>query len=236
MATILSNLYLFPKDHKPLKPDGQPKTRPVWGTSETVNQELNEWVSTPVESALNGQEMKEVISTEEMLGWIDKMNKEWEETNFNPEREEVFVGSLDTEALYPSLDATLVAKLCGDLVAKKQLKIENVDYLWASMYLACTMTPEQVTRENMHDCVPDRRYKSGPKLKVGSMRKKNSHEKWVWREDPAKFTYDQKQRILARVVQTLIETTFNTRVQMGWESLQTAKGWSNRDEGQWVPN
>ena len=97
-------------------------------------------------------------------------------------------------------------------MANKQLKLENVDYLWASVYLACTMTPEQVTRERMNDCVPDRKHRSGQKPKVGSMRKKNSHEKLVWREDPAKFKYGQKKRILARVVQTLIETTFNTHV------------------------
>ena len=65
------------------------------------------------------------------------------------QREEVFVGSLDAEALYPSLDATLVAKLCGDLVANKELKIENVDYLWTSVYLACTMMPKQVPRERI---------------------------------------------------------------------------------------
>ena len=57
-----------------------------------------------------------------------------------------------------------------------------------------------------------RRYKSGPQPKVGSMRKKNSHEKWVWRQDPGTFTEMQKKRILARVVQCLIEATFNTHV------------------------
>ena len=45
MATIIPNLYIFPKDHRPVKADGQPKTRPVCGASETINQELSEWVS-----------------------------------------------------------------------------------------------------------------------------------------------------------------------------------------------
>ena len=112
MATILPNLCIFPKDHKPLKPDGQPKTRPVCGASETINQELSEWIST------------------------------------------LIVGSLDAEALYPSLVASEVAKLCGRLVADQGLKVDNVDYKWASVYIACCIEPLEVRKEGLQDCVP----------------------------------------------------------------------------------
>ena len=72
MATIIPNLYIFPKDHKEVGADGQPKTRPVCGASETMNQELSEWVSELVEAALKGMDSKEMISTEELLG-----HKQW---------------------------------------------------------------------------------------------------------------------------------------------------------------
>ena len=75
MATIIPNLYIFPKDHKPVKADGQPKTRPVCGASETINQELSEWVSSLTEAALQGTELKEMISTEEVLAHINWLNK-----------------------------------------------------------------------------------------------------------------------------------------------------------------
>ena len=44
------------------------------------------------------------------------------------------------------------------------------------------------------------------------MRKKNFHEKWVWRQDPGTYTEIQKRRIIARVVQCVVEATFNTHV------------------------
>ena len=58
--------------------------------SETINQELSEWVSALVEVALQGRDLKEVISTEEMLAHIDRLNKAWETTGFNPDTEDVF--------------------------------------------------------------------------------------------------------------------------------------------------
>ena len=44
-ATVIPNLYIFPKDHKDIQEDGNPKTRQVCGASSTINQELSEWIS-----------------------------------------------------------------------------------------------------------------------------------------------------------------------------------------------
>ena len=79
----------------------KPKTRPVCGTSSSINGELSEWISEILEALSQSIESDEVISSEELLSYVDKLNRLLEETGA-PE-EGLCVGSLDVEALYPSL-------------------------------------------------------------------------------------------------------------------------------------
>ena len=78
-ATILPLLHLLVKDHKEVGEGQNPKTRPVCGAATGINGELSEWIADIVEAALQGVDNKEVISTEEMLAHVDRVNKEWEE-------------------------------------------------------------------------------------------------------------------------------------------------------------
>ena len=65
-----------------------------------------------MEAALQGVDNKEVISTEEMLGHVDKLNKAWEDQGKQFEEDELLVGRLDPEALYLSLNTKLCGKEC----------------------------------------------------------------------------------------------------------------------------
>ena len=106
---------------------------------------------------MNQEQQGEAISTEDMLSRVDVLNEKWLSEGVSFEEGELFVGSLDATALYPSLDSLKVAKLCGRLATENRLAIENVDYVWAGAYIACNMHPEQVFREGLSDCVPRRR-------------------------------------------------------------------------------
>ena len=196
---MVPNLYIFPKDHKDVQEDGNPKTCPVCGASSTINQELSEWISELLESALKGMEQAEVISTEEMLSCIDDLNETWKEKQFNPEWDEIFVGSLDAEALYPSLDTDRVAKLCGETLVKSGLKIQNVDWKWATSYVALSFKKQwQVNRAGLADCIPRRRYKHGPRPQITSLEEQEGLEKWVRGKGmPDNLSKDQKDRILS---------------------------------------
>ena len=50
-----------------------PKSRPLCGASETVNMELYEDISLIIEAALEAQEQREIISTEELLAKVDRL-------------------------------------------------------------------------------------------------------------------------------------------------------------------
>ena len=72
--------------------------------------------------------------------------------------------------------------------------------------------PEEARRQGLNDCVPKRLYKFGQKPKVGSIMDKSAHEKWVWQEDRKGYTSNQKQRLLAAVVEQMVIATFSTHL------------------------
>ena len=61
-------------------PGELPKSRPVCGASCSLNQELSEWVSQILEAGIESKEHSEVISTEDLLNQIDRLNKSWRES------------------------------------------------------------------------------------------------------------------------------------------------------------
>ena len=101
--TSIPNLSIMPKDHKEPDPvTGDPATRPVCGASVSPNGELSHYCSDIMDAASDCMVTKEVVSSEDILAKVDKLNevlknKETPEHGF-------FVGSLDVKALYPSLD------------------------------------------------------------------------------------------------------------------------------------
>ena len=102
----------------------------------------------------------ECISTEYLLATIDKIAKEMLERNFSDE--EVFVGSIDTKALYPSLDIKKSGKICRKIVRK----FENVDWWWMMRYLALSMEELDIRRKRLSDVIPKKRAKKGKKPTV----------------------------------------------------------------------
>ena len=120
---VIPQLYLLWKDHKKIGDDGLPKSRPVCGASQTLNTEMSEWVSDILESTLATMESSEVISTEDLMSHVDMLNEKWAKDKFKVERGEIFIGSLDATALYPSLLTKKCAKLCGQLVSESDLEI-----------------------------------------------------------------------------------------------------------------
>ena len=72
------------------------------------------------------------------------------------------VGSKDVEAFYPNMDVDLVAEEVKLEVEESNVDIE-MDTLEAGLYIACTMTPEEIEEEGLTHVVYKRRYKTEPK-------------------------------------------------------------------------
>ena len=114
-----------------------------------------------LEAGIECKEHSEVISTEDLLNQIDRLNKGWRESGTQIDQDEIFVGSLDAAALYPSLDVTRCSKMCGEMIRNSPVTFEGVDYEWASLYIALNTKPREITRWRMNSIIPSRRFTGG---------------------------------------------------------------------------
>ena len=70
-STVIPVVSMLIKDHKKPSDTGAPKSRAVCGASSSINREMSEWVSMILDSVNSALPSCEVISTKELLGYID---------------------------------------------------------------------------------------------------------------------------------------------------------------------
>ena len=99
---------------------------------------------------------EEIIkSTEEMVTHIQEANKKIEESN----KDSIMVGSMDVEALYPSIHQREGARIVAEEIVKSDIKYEGVDVRKAAVYLATTLDKERQTSEGIAHLLPVRKAK-----------------------------------------------------------------------------
>ena len=102
------------------------------------------------------------------------------------------------------------AQICTDRVMKSPLKFEDMDYHWATVYLALNMSRDQIIREDMGMLVPRRRANQGKDPTVLTLETDEKIDRWEWAIPVDSFNAHDKKRIMARTVQVMTETTFST--------------------------
>ena len=125
-STILPQMLLRQKDHKPLQADGLPKTRAMCSASNTINQRVSDLLSDFLYALFQSEENMECKSTENFIYKICRLNESIREEKIKAPR--LMIGSLDVEALYPSTDVRKAAEIVKNRILKSQLKVNNVDY------------------------------------------------------------------------------------------------------------
>ena len=129
VSTVIPQMSCSPKDHKPLPDSGVPKTRPLMNASASMNQRISDvFLDLLTYLFMSEQETAEVISTEDFLSKIEAFNDKIRQGKTNDE--EIMVGSLDVEALYPSIDVDLAASIVKAKIMESPLKMEGVDWRW----------------------------------------------------------------------------------------------------------
>ena len=78
----------------------------------------------------------------------------------------VMVGSLDVEALYPSIDQKEGPWIVANEVQKSKIQFENVNYHLSAVYLGTTMERERQVREGVAHLIPPTKAKSKRGRKV----------------------------------------------------------------------
>ena len=204
-STVLPVNSLLVKDHKPLTPEGLPKTRPVCGASCSMNGELSEWISEILDAVGQTEETSEAISGEEMRAEIDLLNLTEQPVEVNG----MFVGSLDAEALYPSLNIVESSKMCEERVMASGMIFEGVDYGWATRYVALNMSQEDINREKLYKIIPRRKSRAGQRPTVRTYTEEESKVRWRYVRTPEQLTQLEKKRIMSKVVGIMVRATMD---------------------------
>ena len=84
---------------------------------------------------------------------IQETNCKLREGNIN----NFVVGSLDVEALYPSIDQVQGPEIVAQEIIKSSLTFENVDEHLLGVYLAVTFGKERSVREGVWELLPKRK-------------------------------------------------------------------------------
>ena len=131
-------LAMMPKDHKSMV-GSVPAVRPVCLCTSSINLRASDILS-EVLTPIAREEGKNIESesTEESIYYVDKANKEIRE---ELERgivsdTDIIIGSMDVEALYPSIQVNRSASIVSEMVQESEIVFENVDYDTAVRYIA----------------------------------------------------------------------------------------------------
>ena len=129
VITVVPQMEMTQKDHKPLKEDGTPATRPICAAQCTMNQRISNTVSNILGALAEADDDSfECTSTEDLISKVNELNNKIREGTVKSE--DLMVGSLDVKALYPSIDVKQAGKICKDRIMESSLKIEGLDMRW----------------------------------------------------------------------------------------------------------
>ena len=105
-----------------------------------------------------------------------------------------------------------------------KLEVSGMDTKWASLYLALTCSQAEITRSCLADVVPSRRYKFGQRPGIENV-SDESPGAWKWFKAPETYTEEDKRRLLGKLVEVAVRTTFETHFyQWGGRLYRQKKG------------
>ena len=96
--------------------------------------------------------------TEDLLAEIERVNEQNVDPNWT-------VGSLDVEALYPTLDVDECAKVVGDTLYNSNIVIEGLQWKNIALYKKYHATEEQTRKYRIKTFLPHRRATRGRRPK-----------------------------------------------------------------------
>ena len=88
------------------------------------------------------------------------------------------------------------------------MKFEGIDYVLAAKYIALNMEQHQITRKNLQGIVPRRIATSGSRPTVLTCGDDEKKERWKFFRDPEEYTEKEKKKLMGKVTEILVKTTF----------------------------
>ena len=79
------------------------------------------------------------------------------------DKEQLIIGSLDANSLYPSLDAEESGNICGKMIEESNLELRGVDWKAATKYLAVVIPNKADILASVAEYIPERYTVKGKK-------------------------------------------------------------------------
>ena len=97
-------------------------------------------------------------------------------------------------------------------IAKFELNMEGIDWRWALIYLAMTITPKERHDSGIREIIPISKRTRGSKATILTSEVDEVRERWSYPTAPKNLSVYQKKRVLGCVVQQMVKLIFNTHV------------------------
>ena len=241
----IPSMRISPKLHKDLNKDGSPKTRAIVGAGKCMAARGSEILSDAIEAFTEGEESIECSSTEDMLAQMNRA-----EAIIKTEKREIISGSADIVNLFPSIKKKIAGQDIFEMVMKSKVKLENINYESAAIYIATTCTRAEIYNVGLSRVVPIRRFKRGPTpgLTNPELTKRNlskageaqlekdisngkkaevEHTTSVWRDIPKDMSDLEKRTLIAMAMKVgVMEIMGNHMFEFGGQTFLQSDGGS----------
>ena len=107
-------------------------------------------------------------STEELLAEVGKLNHEGID-------DLDIVGSMDVEALYPSLDIDFTIEKVCEVLYESTVKYEGLNYKELGLYLSLMKNDDELRAMGLFDACPKRKSRRGPRPTITGCNEVNTH-------------------------------------------------------------
>jgi len=145
------------KDHKDVPEDMAeigPKVRPVCGAEDCATKRAS-YILCQIGSELIGDNPTHCNSTTDLLEEIERVNQSGKVTR------KVVIGSLDVEALYPSLNIDTCSEVVRKKLEESDLRFEGLDWKEIALYLKFHTTEEERVAQGIERYCPKKRTNLG---------------------------------------------------------------------------
>ena len=132
-----------------------PPGRPVCGGDISYNKRLSHLMSILLSDVYTGEKTV-CASTEELLAEVERLNGDGLD-------DDDVIGSMDVEALYPSLDIDFTVDKVCEVIYGSSVRYEGLNLKELGLYLSLVMGDEELQARGLETVCPKRRHRRGPR-------------------------------------------------------------------------
>ena len=155
-GNVIAPFYSLRKDHKTIEIGKEvegPKTRGVCGAKDCLTMRLSHTLSLILKELIPENDTH-CDSTEDLLAEIENVNNNEVNPNWK-------VGSLDIEALYPSLDIPKCSEIIIQELYNSDIQIKNINWKEVMLYLRYMLNDDQIKSKGLWQYCPTRKCSIG---------------------------------------------------------------------------